>query len=244
MRTGLHLLLRQTWSSLSTGAGGPIALATGLLLLWQTYGYPADYILWFDELIGPWRYRQIAPSLYWSASNVVMLLLTPWLAARWIWGLRPRSLGFGLGDRKLGLTVTAVAYAVMLPVVVVASSWADFRGTYPLDADALRSHEFFWVYELGYMGFFVGWEFFFRGFLLFTLESFLGPAAIAVQMIPFALLHVGKPLPEALGSIVAGVFLGALAWRTRSIWYGVALHAAVALSMDIAVYLRWGPGSP
>lgn len=47
-----------------------------------------------------------------------------------------------------------------------------------------------------------------------------------------------KPLPEAMGAIVAGVVLGWLALRTRSIWGGVLLHVAVALSMDALALWR------
>jgi membrane protease YdiL (CAAX protease family) len=46
-------------------------------------------------------------------------------------------------------------------------------------------------------------------------------------------MHMGKAEPEALGSIVAGVALGVLALRTRSFWYGVLVHASVAVWMDL-----------
>jgi len=236
----LAALVGQSCALLVRDPGGSLSLGVVLLLLWQYYGYPMTYRLWLDDLIGPWRYRAIASSLYWFGTNVVMLFCTPLLVARLVWRRSARELGLGLGDWRLGLAATGVIYAVMLPLVILVAPWADFRATYPLDPCALGSHEFFWVYEVGYAGFFVGWEFFFRGFLLFSLEPSLGPVAVVVQMVPFALLHVGKPIAETLGSVAAGIFLGVLAWRTRSIWYGVAIHAAVALTMDIVVYLRWG----
>jgi membrane protease YdiL (CAAX protease family) len=46
-------------------------------------------------------------------------------------------------------------------------------------------------------------------------------------------MHLGKAEPEALGSVLAGVALGLLAWRTRSFWYGAGLHAIVAIAMDV-----------
>ncbi len=232
-------LVRDTWSHLVCGPGAILSLAMALLLLWQYYGYPLTYLIHLDALIGDWRYRAIASSLYWDASNVVLLLIIPLIFARLL-GWKPRQLGLGLGNRRFGLIVVGIGWLIMLPLVIGVASSGDFRGVYPLDREALRSHEMFWVYEAGYMSFFVGWEFFFRGFMLFTLEPFFGPAAIVVQMIPFALLHFGKPVLEALGSIIAGLFLGAVAWRTRSIWYGVALHALVAVTMDLYVYFRWG----
>ena len=46
-------------------------------------------------------------------------------------------------------------------------------------------------------------------------------------------MHYSKPLPEALGSIIAGVLLGVLALETRSFLYGAAIHWLVAMSMDV-----------
>ncbi len=231
---------RETWLVLVRGPGAPLSFATALLLLWQCYGYPATYYETLDDLVGPWRYRAVAPSLYWFATNAIMLFAVPLGAARFLWKRPARNLGLGLGNWRVGLPTVGISCVLLFPLIILVAPWSDFRSTYPLDPNALRSHELFWVYEAGYASFFVGWEFFFRGFLLFTLEPALGPAAIAVQMAPFALMHVGKPVAEMLGSVVAGLFLGVLAWRTRSVWYGVAIHAAVALSMDFVVYARWG----
>ena len=47
------------------------------------------------------------------------------------------------------------------------------------------------------------------------------------------MIHFGKPLPETIGAIIAGIFLGTLALWTRSIWLGFLIHVSVALSMDI-----------
>ena len=46
------------------------------------------------------------------------------------------------------------------------------------------------------------------------------------------MVHFQKPLPETMGSIIAGLALGTLALRTSSIWGGALLHVAVALTMD------------
>ena len=59
-----------------------------------------------------------------------------------------------------------------------------------------------------------------------------GLAAILTQVLPFAVMHLGKAEPEALGSIIAAVALGVLALRTRSFWYGAVIHGIVAVLMD------------
>jgi membrane protease YdiL (CAAX protease family) len=132
----------------------------------------------------------------------------------------------------------------MLPGVYLAQKTSTFANQYPLAGSyaytlvrpgkAEVSPGLFAIYELGYMAYFVGWEFFFRGWMLNGLLPKFGRAgALLIPMVPFAIMHMGKAEPEALGSIVAGLALGILALRTRSFWYGFLVHAVVALWMDL-----------
>jgi uncharacterized protein len=56
--------------------------------------------------------------------------------------------------------------------------------------------------------------------------------------VPYCMIHFSKPLPEALGAIVAGVVLGTLSLRTGSILGGAMLHVAVAVTMDVLALAR------
>ena len=60
------------------------------------------------------------------------------------------------------------------------------------------------------------------------------------MLIPYVAAHFGKPMLETLGAILAGLFLGYLAWEHRSFWLGVALHWGVALMMDLFALYRRG----
>lgn len=178
------------------------------------------------------RFQDMASNLYWLASSNVLFGLLPMLL---LLALRePLSEhGFGLGDRRVGFGVAGLFLAVMLPLVAVAAHTSAFRGAYPLDGNAHRDWAHFWLFEALYVGYFAGWEAFHRGFLLFSLRKRIGDIAIFVQAMSFALLHFGKPEPEAWGSFVAGVALGVLAVRARSWWYGFFLHGSVAFFMDL-----------
>jgi membrane protease YdiL (CAAX protease family) len=89
------------------------------------------------------------------------------------------------------------------------------------------------MWEALYAAQFLALEFFFRGFLLQGLRRALGANAIFVMLVPYCMIHFGKPLPETLGAIGAGLILGTLAMRTRSIWGGVLIHVGVATTMDV-----------
>ena len=39
-------------------------------------------------------------------------------------------------------------------------------------------------------------------------------------------------MPETFAAIIAGIVLGFMSLKTRSIWLGAAVHVAVALGMD------------
>ena len=52
------------------------------------------------------------------------------------------------------------------------------------------------------------------------------------------MIHYGKPYLETSGALVAGVALGSLAMRTRSIYSGFLVHVTVALAMDLVTLLN------
>ena len=89
------------------------------------------------------------------------------------------------------------------------------------------------VWEALYAAQFLSLEIFFRGFILHGLRRALGANAIFVMIVPYCMIHFGKPMPETLGAIGAGLILGTLAMRTRSIWGGVLIHIGVAMTMDV-----------
>ena len=116
-----------------------------------------------------------------------------------------------------------------------------------LDAGT-RSWYDFWTWEALYAAQFFSLEFFFRGFWLRAGKQGMGSHAIYAMVVPYCMIHFGKPFLETLAAILAGLFLGTLALRTRSIWSGFLIHVGVAISMDLAALAqttglpdRWWP---
>ena len=61
----------------------------------------------------------------------------------------------------------------------------------------------------------------------------MGKMAVIVPLIPYVMIHFGKPFPETLGAIVAGLVLGTMALRSRSIVPGILVHFSIAIGMDL-----------
>ncbi len=96
------------------------------------------------------------------------------------------------------------------------------------------------LWELFYGLQFLSLEVFFRGFMLAEAKLKYGWRAILFMVVPYVMIHFGKPAAETTGSLIAGMVLGLLALRTGSIWGGVTIHIAVAWSMDFASMIQRG----
>ncbi len=173
------------------------------------------------------------PYYYWFLSTALTLFLFPIIVAMFGTKQSLTDYGIRLGKQKLGWYTTLAAWVLMVPVVILAVKvYPSFLRKYPLCKVVDSSWLAFGLYQLAYGVYMFSWEFFFRGFMLFGLEKRFGNYSILIQTIPFAVMHFSKPLPEALGSIIAGVLLGVLALETRSFIYGAAIHWLVAMTMD------------
>jgi membrane protease YdiL (CAAX protease family) len=129
--------------------------------------------------------------------------------------------------------VYVLLFVLVSPVIWLVSLTPEFYNYYPMYPQAGRSWADLLMWEGMYAGQFVAVEFFFRGFLVGGLSRYIGVLAVPVSVMPYMMIHFSKPWPEAAGAIFAGLILGWLAWKLKSIWGGVCLHCAVAVSMDL-----------
>jgi membrane protease YdiL (CAAX protease family) len=79
---------------------------------------------------------------------------------------------------------------------------------------------------------YTGIELFFRGLLIHAFKHKFGYYSILFSVIPYCMIHFGKPLPETIGAVFAGLILGFLSLNTGSIVLGILLHCGIAVTMD------------
>jgi uncharacterized protein len=213
------------------------------LLAWS-----AAALIAAEFLLIPLRVRRLVPSwdgtlrpfVWWAAGLLVLWVVVPTVIMR---GKRSLPFSIALPRTRAGLALYGGLVAVMLPALLIASRDPAFLSTYPMLRPApplTWSAGTLVVYWLCYGTILFSTEYLFRGVLLFALEPRLGVASVGVSVLPYCLIHVHKPLPEAFGSIIAGFVLGYLALRTRSIGGGVLVHCVVAFTMDALALSRLG----
>lgn len=142
------------------------------------------------------------------------------------------NFGFRLGDWRRGLLYTVVSCAAMALILWFVARQPAMASFYQAKAAgglgrviALNGVELF------------GWEFIWRGLMVFALARAFGPgAAIFLQAVPFAFMHLGKPEMETLSTIFGGAAFGLIAWRTRSFVYPWLIHwFVVTFTLLVAV---------
>jgi hypothetical protein len=179
-------------------------------------------------------------TLYWFSADGFLMLVVPLILIVTVLKSKPVDFGFRIGDYKFGLLTSAVFIILMIPVIWIASGSESFARAYPQAGVTVReSIPVLLYYEL-FVGFYMlAWEFFWRGYMLFGLKDKFGYYAVFMQMIPFMILHRGKPEIEVFASIFAGLILGIQALRANSFIYCFIVHWVVMIFVDTISVLRY-----
>jgi hypothetical protein len=138
----------------------------------------------------------------------------------------------------------------MVPLIIAASTQADFLATYPklksiLNIDAIHLSWFHkLIFELSYGSDFLGIEIFFRGFLILAFVKWVGKDAILPMACFYCAIHFGKPLAECISSYFGGLFLGIIVYNTRSIYGALIIHLGIAWLMEVGGYIGNAVSNP
>ena len=239
----------------TAGFAGPLADAKATPALWTVAAIcvTACVCLLFVEYAGrPETYAGFFPAgrfdpywvlrvkAWWVGCILIGYLTVPAIVMWRLPGNRLRDCNLSWRGFAEHWKIYAGLYALVLPVIWIVSLTPDFYTFYPMYADAGRSWADLLMWEGMYAGQFVALEFFFRGFLVGGLSKHVGVLAVPIAVMPYMMIHFSKLWPEATASIVAGLVLGWLAWKTKSIWGGVCVHCAVASTMDLLALAHKG----
>ena len=202
-----------------------VIFVTALLSLWFAH---------FGIRYTPDDTTRLVELCWWSGTQIGSYLVVPLIVMTFI-GLKPIDIGGKFRGTSSHWKYYATLFVIAIPFVAIASTTAEFQERYPL-LEIFRGQENVWsdlrVWWIFYVLQFVAVETFFRGFLVLGLAKRFGQASIFIATIPYLMIHFVKPPAEALAAIIGGIVMGTLAYRTKSVWWGIALHVSVAALMD------------
>jgi membrane protease YdiL (CAAX protease family) len=148
--------------------------------------------------------------LYYAVFPVLVIIIV----------LRKNPLDFGLrpGDARVWGLYTGIVCLAAAAILYLSSFNTSLQNYYQMENFRLP------VYFITSLVSLAASEFIYRGFLLFGLKEKFGEGSILLQMIPFALLHLGKPELETVSTLITGILFGYIAYRGKSYWPALIIH--------------------
>ncbi len=235
-----------------------------LIILWGYHGELELLKYFWDGWSGPGKdlgnRTQIIPGIPWDQELIsfwagcFLLVVIPILIIKFHFKQSLSAYGFGLppkGRRLLALWSFLTLMAICIPIFWFGTKDAGMQETYPFFRPFSGSWDFV-LYELAYLPFFIAIEFIFRGYLLFGLAGirddeipdggggvsgvfYFHRYALLIQMLSYTAWHLGKPIPELMGTMFWGLAVGALAIVIRSVWPIILSHWLLNVLIDSVI---------
>lgn len=152
--------------------------------------------------------------------SILLYVAVPLLITILVFRENPKSLGFTFGDWKTGVLLTFMGLIFMTPIIWYLGA----KNPGMMNYYARYQEGLIWKKALEIFG----WEYLFRGWILFSYAKKYGSDALWIQAVPFAIAHLGKPDIETLSTIFGGFAFGWVAWRTGSFFYSFLIHWFIA----------------
>ena len=143
-----------------------------------------------------------------------------------------RQYGLSFGKVKLALPLLVVFLAAFILFGILFGKIPSLQDYYGSGSENIRDAFIVFVTYLVYMW---AWEFMNRGFLLLGLKKYVGVYAVYIQLVPFVIVHLGKPAPELYGSIPFGLVFGFYAYLVDSFIYCAFVHACFASMIRLSI---------
>ena len=185
-----------------------------------------EQILSFIQSKFPVLYRLKVVDFY-DLYGFIVLFILPAIYLK-MCGKRLRDFGLSLGRVKIALPLFFIFLAILTLVAWWMTTMPVFQNFYG-GMDGMNPIHLL----ISYLVAMWGWEFIHRGFLIQGLRKHVGKLSIFIQLLPFVILHLDKPVLEVYGSLLFGLFAGLYAYISESFVYGVILHTYFAIIIVI-----------
>ena len=229
--------VKRVWSRIDRQTFWVLTLAALLVFVHRAIGSRRLFRRELEDFF-PEYWQDVLAWTWWFGFKGIVGFVIPVAILMFIFKRKPREIGLGLGDVRFAGTALLVYTPLVAAGTYFLSGLPEFQSTYPHFRGAADDWTLLLVYEISYLAYWVGWEYLWRGFVLFGTAHTFGVYAILVQAVPFALLHASKPMPEQILSIVGGIAIGAVVWRCRSFWVAVPIHALQMAFLNMWCTLR------
>jgi membrane protease YdiL (CAAX protease family) len=185
------------WQFLKRNGNEIIVILSATLFMTLDHYHPIK-----NDWLSSFIYYAIAPIL------VILIFLRK----------NPLDFGLGIGNPRLWIKYLLVICPIAAVILLVASFMPSMQSYYKMENFNFLNYFLISCVSLSSQ------EYIYRGFLVFGLEKKFKEGSIFIQMIPFALLHLGKPELETISTLFTGILFGYVVYRGKSFWPAFIIH--------------------
>lgn len=207
-----------------------------LMLTWRYFGSLEFYLQRIAPFFAPQSDPTAGATAYYFISCFILFAIVPALIVKLLFRENLSDYGVQLGDRRILFRSMILSLPIIAVLAYLSSKSPEILKEYPIYRNAGKSPGTFGSHALTYFLFYIGWEFYFRGFMQCGLQEKLGATnALGIQVLASTMLHIGKPWPETFGAIAGGILWGTYVFRTKSILSGLWQHFLLGLALDFFI---------
>ena len=186
--------------------------------------------------------RVQAYSYYYQWSMAFLLLgIIPMLIVKFVFREKLEDYGLKFKKPLISILIALLGILFVTPFTYFGAKNRDFISLYPLVKNSFGSVENFVKAEFFYFLYYIGYEFFFRGFLFMGIRKHIGDwEAIGVSLMATVLLHVDRPEGEMAMAILAGIVFPIIVRKMKTLWPVILIHAYTGISLDYWIILNHG----
>ena len=147
------------------------------------------------------------------------------------YSLKDYGLTFNSETRLFSLLWTIGLMLLIIPVASLSARKPKNLINYPQIRARVWNRKIVFMNIAGWLIYLFGYEFLFRGILLFPLANYLGVwTAVAINTALYSATHIPKGLEETVGAFILGTVLCLLTLISGTIWIAFFVHVALAMT--------------
>ena len=204
-----------------------IALPVMLCLI----GFTAFWFVSKATKINDGSVKNVLFTKYWGlfAMGIVPAIITLILMPQY--ALADYGLTYNSDTTMTSIVAILILAALTMPLAFLSSKKPSHQLNYPQIREKNWTRSLVLKNSLGWSAYLLGYEFLFRGILLFPLVDALGVwPAVAINTAMYSATHIPKGLDETIGAVFLGIVLCLITLLTGTLWVAIVVHITMALT--------------
>jgi len=211
-----------------------------LYTLYNYQGSPHFFLHYFNHTVQPLKAQAFSQYYQWSTAFFLLGIIPAFIVKLFF---KERLEDYGLYPKRplISLLIVVLGILFVTPLTFFGAKSPRFTAMYPLVKNAGQSPYLFFISAFFYFLYYIGYEFFFRGFLFMGTKDIIGDwEAMGVSLMATVLLHIDRPEGEMALAILAGIIFPIIVKKMKTLWPVILIHTYAGISLNYWILINRG----